>query len=189
MPESSKQVSRPASTTALLVFVCSIVFSIAGGLPELLRALDNGIRPGDQFRVSETELNQFIREEVETNRVAVVRAIDVKIQDGWFKADLLVDLDKVDLGQTAGAGLFRSLLSGVQKIQLEGIVEGKDGMVRYETKSAALNSLPIPGSLVDVLLKQLGEKQDPPFDPTQPIAMPRGLQTLRLVPGAVELGG
>lgn len=163
--------------------------AFAGGLPELLVALEAGVQPGDQFRVSEGELNRFIRNEVETSRVAAVRSIQVELMEGRFRSELTIDMDKLDLGNVSGAALFRSLLSGVQTIQLQGSVEGKDGLARYRTESASLNGVPIPASLVDMLLKQLGEKQDPPFDPTRPIPMPRGLKTLELVPGAALLAG
>lgn len=160
-----------------------------GGLPELLRSLETGVQPGDRFVVTEDELNTFIRTEVETNRVAAVRSVAVKVLEGRFQADFDVDLDQVNLGDSAGAALFRNLLSGRQRLALEGTVEGTDGVARYRTRSASVNGVPLPASLVDLLLKQLGEKQDPPFDPTGPIPLPRGLKTIRLLPGTVELGG
>ncbi len=165
------------------------LFPLTGGLLEFLRALETGIQPGDQFRVTESELNAFIRTEVDTNRVTAVRSVAVRVLDGRFQADIEVDMDQVELGDSAGATVFRSLLSGRQRLALEGSVEGKDGVARYETRSASINGIPLPAGLVDLLLKQLGAKQDPPFDPTGPIPLPRGLKTIRLVPGTVELGG
>jgi hypothetical protein len=182
-------------TIASLVMIAALglaspAFPLAGGgLAELLRSLETGVQPGDRFVVTEGELNTFISTEVEANRVTAVRSVAVRVLEGRFQADIDVDLDQVNLGDSAGAALFRSLLSGRQRLALEGLVEGTGGVARYRTQSASVNGVPLPPSLVDLLLKQLGEKQDPPFDPTGPIPLPRGLKTIRLLPGTIELGG
>jgi hypothetical protein len=154
-----------------------------------LRGLEDGLEPGESYRVTEADLNRFMLEEIERQRVAAVESITVKLLPGRFQADLAVDLDQLEKGENNSAALFQSMFRGVQKLALEGKVEATEGVATYETIRASLNGVPIPASVVDLLLKSVGKKQEPPFDPTEPFPLPRGIDSIRLVSGAAEIAG
>jgi len=154
-----------------------------------LRGLEDGLEPGESYRVTEADLNQFMLEEIERQRVAAVEAISVKLLPGRFQADLAVDMDQLELEKSGSMNVIKSMFRGTQKLALEGKVEASKGIATYETITASLNGVPIPATVVDLLLKSVGEKQEPPFDPTEPFPLPRGIDSVRLMSGAAEVSG
>ncbi|MFZ0427079.1 MAG: hypothetical protein WAO20_03100 [Acidobacteriota bacterium] len=153
---------------------------------EFLQAVHNGVKPGQTFLIPESDLNAFIRQQIEQARVAAVESVSVKLSAGTFDARIVVDGDKLQLEQGVGS-VLKSMFTGKQVLEVEGSVRGEAGMVHYTTQSASLNGIPLPASVVDLILSSIGKEQQPPFDPSQPFPLPQGIKTLTVEPGAVRL--
>lgn len=153
---------------------------------EFLQAVRKGVEPGQTFTISEADLLSFIRQQIEQSRINAVESVSVKLAAGTFDATIVIDGDKLQLEEGIGS-VVKSMFKGKQVLELKGSVHSENGMVYYETESAALNSIPLPGSVVDMLLSSIGKEQQPPFDPTEPFPLPRGIKTLTLEPGRIVL--
>ncbi len=153
---------------------------------EFLQAAQKGVEPGQTFTIPESDLNAFIRQQIEQARVAAVESIAVTLSTGTFDSTVVVDFDKLETEETVGS-MVKSMFKGKQTLQLVGSVYGKAGLVHYETESASMNGIPLPASVVDMLLSSIGKKQQPPFDPTEPFPLPKGVKTLVVEPGKVVM--
>jgi hypothetical protein len=153
----------------------------------MLRVLQEDPAPGKTFRIPESDLNAFVTEEVARHRVSAVEKVVVLLLDGHFSAELLVDTEQLEFEDSMTGALLQSMLKGKQTLKLEGVVSGAGGTGRYETRRAWLNGVALPASLVDTILKTIGKRQDPPFDPTRPFNLPSGIQDITLYPGEVEV--
>lgn len=153
---------------------------------EFLQAVHNGVEPGQTFIIPQSDLNAFIRQQIEQSRVAAVESISVTLASGAFDSTAVVDFDKLQTEEGVSS-VLKSMFTGKQVLKLTGSVHGENGMVHYETESASMNGIPLPASVVDMLLSSIGKEQQPPFDPTKPFPLPQGVKTLTVEPGAVRL--
>ena len=153
---------------------------------EFLQAVQNGVQPGQTFVIPQSDLNAFIQQQIAQSRVAAVKSVSVTLSEGTFDSTVVVDFDKLQ-AQQGVSSVIKSMFQGEQVLKLEGSVSGKDGLVQYETESASVNGIPLPASVVDMLLSSIGKEQQPPFDPTKPFPLPQGIKTLTVEPGAVRL--
>ncbi|HUG43873.1 MAG TPA: hypothetical protein VMN76_06490 [Acidobacteriota bacterium] len=139
-----------------------------------------------EFEVREPDLNAFLRRQMELERASAVDEIHVTLLNGSFRSDLTVDMDQVEIEDPSlTSSLFLSLFKGRQKLRLEGKLSVRNGTGTYRTENAWLNGVPLPAPVVDSLIRILGNKQDPPFDPTRPFPMPFGIQFVRFESGLV----
>ncbi len=153
----------------------------------MLEVLQQDPAPGQTFRIPESDLNEFITAEVARHRVSAVESAVVRLLDGFFIAELVIDTEQLEFEDSMTGALLQNMLRGKQALKLEGVFAGKEGMGRYETRRAWLNGVTLPPNLVDTILRTVGKRQDPPFDPTQPFPLPAGIQSITLTVGEVEL--
>lgn len=153
---------------------------------EFMKAVQEGVQPGQTFVIPESDLNAFIKQQIEQARVAAIESVAVRLSSGTFDSTIVVDGDKLQLEEGVGS-VIKSMFKGRQVLELQGSVHGEDGMAHYETQSASLNGVPLPASVVDMLLSSIGKEQQPPFDPTEPFPLPQGIKTLTIEPGSVRL--
>lgn len=156
----------------------------AARVEKVIAELEHGARRGMEFEIRERDLNAFLRRQMELERASAVDEIHVTLLNGSFRSDMTVDLDQVEIEDPSlTSNLFLSLFKGRQKLRLEGKLSVRNGTGTYHTENAWLNGMPLPAAVVDSLIRILGKKQDPPFDPTRPFPMPFGIQSIRFEPG------
>lgn len=140
----------------------------------------------------EPDLNAFLEWQVKAQRPPAVERLSVSLHtEDRFATRIRVNLDEVSLGDSSMGGLFKALLSGSQDLEVEGRLEAADGTGAYRVEGASLNGLPIPASLVNTILKSVGARLDPPFDPTAPFPLGHGIRAIHIAPGraTIETGG
>lgn len=147
-------------------------------------------RVGDVYSLDEPDLNAFIQRELTRQPKPEVKELRVRFNEGTFTTFLTVDMDQLKLqDESTTTGFLKTLLRGVQEIEVEGSLQiAQDGRAVYETRQASLNGFPLPATMVDMILSSVGKKQKPPFDPTQPFAMPYGINDVDFQKGKARLG-
>lgn len=143
---------------------------------------------GDTLLVTQDKLNELIVEALRIQSPKGLEKLVVHFEDEQgLKTTADVDMDQVDFDSSSGGFLLRSLLSGKQTIDIDGILEAEDGTGRFEIRKAALNSFTIPTSVVKSLLRSLVEKGKLTFDPTEPFPLPYGITKVLISAGKARV--
>ena len=140
---------------------------------------------GQNHTLQEADLNAYLFRELTRQPLRGIEKLSVKMEDGTFTTFLTVNFDEVEL--SGYLSYLASVLDGPQRLTLQGMLEVNEGVGTYRTQAAWLNDVPLPGSLVDVLLSALGRQQEPPFDPTAPFEAPFDISQLVIQPGKAIL--
>lgn len=173
--------------TLLTVVSAGAALDPSNKLIQFLLDLQKGLEPDQEYVIPEADLNEYLKHEAETRRISAVREISVRLYEGAFETDILVDADQLDLSDSMSGKLLGSMLSGDQEIFLRGTLTTQDRKILYETEAASLNGVELPPSMIDLLLRSLGQQQEPPIDPTRPVPLPTGVQDLQLLEGKVVI--
>lgn len=159
-----------------------------GVVYETLGMLQESIGQGNTYTIRERDLNAFLAVELERQAPPAIKKLGVALEKDRFTTQLKVDMDELDLSQHGTAvSLLGSLITGVQELVVVGSVDAREGRGSYTTHEASLNGITLPGALVDLLLSAIGQRLEPPFDPTQPFRLPNGIQSVTVFPGRLEL--
>jgi hypothetical protein len=145
-------------------------------------------RGGKTYQLTQEELNSYLVKELRENNQLPVQSVSVVLNHDSFETILEVDVSQLqqdDPGKTEN--LLGFLFRGPQKLALDGTIQTELGVGTYLLREVRLNGFPIPMKLVNELLSSLGEKQNLPFDPSQPFKMPLGIQSLHFLPGLVTI--
>ncbi len=144
-----------------------------------------------QHLILEPDLNAFLAHEILVQRPPAVERVSVSLRpDNRFVTRIRVDLDDVSVGDSSIGSLFKALMSGSQDLEVEGRLQTANGSGTYEIEGASLNGIPIPATLVNAILRSVGARLDPPFDPTAPFQLDHGIQSVRIESGraVIETG-
>ncbi|HSR67814.1 MAG TPA: hypothetical protein VLU25_07720 [Acidobacteriota bacterium] len=142
---------------------------------------------GNSYMIQEDELNAYLKALIEVQQPEGLDSARVRLDGSRrFTTWLEVDLDQLDL-EKSGAGWLSYILTGKRTMQVEGRLETSQGRGSYTVIEAWMGSVPIPASLVNSAIKQVGEKQDPPFDPTKSFDLPYGLRDIEVMKGQAVL--
>ncbi|MDA2927879.1 hypothetical protein MYX78_11740, partial [Acidobacteria bacterium AH-259-G07] len=140
------------------------------------------------YQLTEAELNAYLLAQLHKRDRKEVESIAVRLKDGGFITFVEVNMDELDLETDfLTASLFRALLSGRHTLELEGTLQTENGMGTYRVEQARLDGDPVLAPLVSSILSSLGQKQDPPFDPTRPFPLPYGIQSVTLQSGKLTI--
>ncbi|HSR51964.1 MAG TPA: hypothetical protein VLV83_14130 [Acidobacteriota bacterium] len=142
---------------------------------------------GTTRTVQEDELNAYLAALINQNQPEGLNSARVRLDGSrHFTTWIDVNFDDIDL-EKSGAGWLSSLLTGTRTVQVEGKLETSEGKGSYTVSEAWLGSIPIPASLANSALKQVGEKQSPPFDPTESFDLPYGIRSIEVMKGHAVL--
>ena len=155
-------------------------------LEELRDNDEQGTVPNRTYEVTEEELNAYLSAQLDQQDQKAVESIALLLKEGTFLTRVEVNVDELQFkADDLTTGYLRLLLKGIQTLEIEGKLEAENGLATYRAQDARLSGISIPARLVNNLLSSLGKKNDPPFDPTQPFAMPYGIQSFNFQPGKV----
>ncbi len=145
----------------------------------------DGRRDARTYRLAESDLNALIAEELTQQPNPVVEKLVVKLRgQNVFATSIRVNLDEVRLGNGSMAtALMGALLRGRHDLEVEGLLETSEGKGTYQVRSANLDGLPIPVSVVEAIFRAAGARLDPPFDPTAPFDLDHGVRRVQIDPG------
>ena len=157
-------------------------------LEELRDNDEQGTVPNRTYELTEEELNAYLSAQLRQQDQKAVQSISLFLKEGTFLTVVEVDVDELQFqGDDVTTGNLRLLLKGTKTLEVEGKVQAENGMATYLVQKARLSGIPVPALLVNSLLRSLGKKNDPPFDPTQPFEMPYGILSVTFEPGKVMM--
>lgn len=140
------------------------------------------------YQLTEAELNAYLLAQLHKRDRKEVENIAVRLKDGGFITFVEVNMDELHLETDfLTASFFTALLSGRHTLELEGTLQTENGVGTYRVEQARLDGLPVPAPLVSSILSSLGQKQDPPFDPTRPFPLPYGIQSVTIESGKLTI--
>ena len=163
------------------------------GVEKVMRLLEelrdndrDGTVPHRTYALTQEELNAYLLAQLLQQDQKAVESIAILLQEGTFLTSIEVDMDQLQLkGDELTTWLLRLLLTGKQTLEIEGKLEAEDGMGTYRVLQARLSGFPVPAAWVNGLLSSVGQKQNPPFDPTEPFPMPYGIESVTFQPGSL----
>lgn len=157
-------------------------------LEELEENYSSGRVPSRSYILTEPEINAYLEVELRRQERKEVETFLVQLKTAVLVSFLTVNMDEIEVkGDSMTLHLFKALLKGRAHLEVEGELSAENGKGAYSVRSARLNDLPVPASLVNLILSAVGKRQDPPFDPTQPFDLPYGIESIRIEPGKATI--
>ncbi|GAB4244968.1 MAG: hypothetical protein Kow00109_20940 [Acidobacteriota bacterium] len=139
------------------------------------------------LEVREADLNAWVAIVAESRPELGVKQTRVELLgDDRLRAAAEVDMDQVKL-EGLSVQLFRTVLSGVQRLEVEGRLECSDGQARYVLERASLNGVALPAWLATQVLSYLSSHHSGGVDVTEPFDLPYGIRDVSIVPGKVVI--
>ncbi len=138
-----------------------------------------------EFELSEKEANAWAAEAIAKQPKLGVKSLDVDFREpNIIATEVVVDMDQVELGGYT-ATLLGSTLSGLQKLEVVGNLEVREGKGQYTVETAMLNGVSVPAWLANTILSYLSKNQPPNVDVTEPFSLPYGISGLRLTQNTI----
>ena len=141
--------------------------------------------PNRSYEVTEKELNAYLSAQLYQQDQKAVESIALLIKEGTFLTRIEVNTDELQVKGDDSLGYLRLLLRGTQTLEVEGKLQAADGLASYLVQEARLSGISLPAPWVNSLLRSLGKRNNPPFDPTEHFEMPYGIQSVTFHPGKV----
>jgi hypothetical protein len=130
-----------------------------------------------ETRISETELNSYLAISLSPNYHPCLRSILLKLDEGRLQAVASIDFDRLQLNSTQLInGFLKAMLTGVHKLTIRGGLISNMSTASFRLDGAQFDSISFPNILVSEIISVVGRKQNPPFDPMQPSALPYLIQ-------------
>ncbi len=140
------------------------------------------------YQLTEEDLNAYLASQLYQQQRKDIENLSVCLKESAFVTHLIINMDKVEFkGDSITANLFKALLSGRQRLEVEGELVAEEGVGMYRILKAIINDVPVPAPLVNAIFSAVARKQDPPFDPTKPFDLPFGIKTVKVQPGEVVI--
>lgn len=138
------------------------------------------------FIVSEDEANAYLEE----NRVTLTRnaakLLKAQLTPKRIHFIGVGDLSKLEIKLTSMVQkAFVWILSGEHRVEAEINFESNAGKGRYTIDSMTIDSIPMPGFMINLIATQVGQRQRPPLIPDEWFPLPLGMQQCRLDQGRI----
>ncbi len=135
----------------------------------------------ERLELTEEDVNAWLNLVVENRKDSGVRQAHVDfLGENRIEGTAEIDMDKVNL-EGYSAQLFRSLLQGVQKVDVTGTLECADGKGEFSIEQASLNGVSVPAVLVEQILSYATSRQPPNIDITEPFDLPSDIRSVEVL--------
>jgi predicted transcriptional regulator len=115
-------------------------------------------------------------------------SLTLKFGERHIQGIVQIDFDKLEFKSTQFiSSLIRAMLSGKHVLAMEGNLIAESGMAYFELEQARFDAVSLPNFLVSEIITTVGKRQDPPFDPMAPTAMPFRIQRVDLHTGHITI--
>jgi hypothetical protein len=139
-------------------------------------------------RLSETEFNSYLAIVLSPQYHPSLRSIQLKFDEGRLQATANVDFERLQFQSTQFlSSLLRKLLSGVHTLKVTGGLVSDAGKAYFKLEDARFDNMTLPNLLVSEIISAVGRKQNPPFDPMQPSALPYRIQKVEVHSGYIMI--
>jgi hypothetical protein len=147
------------------------------------------IPPVKVARISESDVNEYLRSEVPNQARLGLKSIQVKfISANYLGATAILDFEKFR-GKESGM-LERSLmalLSGERMVYLEGTITSQKGMIQFKLEKAYVGSIRVPVFLVEKVANWIGPRTNSVIDLSKSYPLPYELQEIQIETGTLVL--
>jgi hypothetical protein len=173
---------------AVLALVSAFVFEgVEATLGELQQRFENGSSEAKDFEIQESEANAYLRSQASANLPEGIESPWVRFEDSVAVVGATVDLDRVR-GSLPDSMVFQ-LLSGRVPVEITARLSGEKGIGTLALDRVLFAGIELPPSLVAMMVD--GSKADaflpPGFRLGEPFPLPLDLESLRCLPGTVQL--
>jgi hypothetical protein len=135
-------------------------------------------------RLTEDELNSYLELDLRPGYHPSLKSIRVKFTEGRLQGAASIDFDLVELKNTSLlTGLLRKMLTGVHSLVVLGGLNSGEGKAQFRLDEARFDGISLPNLLVAEIITVVCHKQNPPFDPMKPSALPYRIQKVDLHAG------
>jgi hypothetical protein len=139
--------------------------------------------PTKEFMVSEPALNAYIASEMKAHPLKGVKSLVIQLRaPNQISGTALVDFNQIKISSNEGLLTLaaKTLLSGERHLTVEGTLTSHQYVGTFQITRAELDGMPLPPSLVTMIVKHIGEKQHPPVDITKPFTLPYGIESVEI---------
>jgi hypothetical protein len=155
----------------------------AAAASEKLRKLQE--TPSDlDVSVSEDEANSYFYYELAPLYPVGVSNVKVRFTPGVVHGSCEVDFDR--LKSSRDPGLLGYLFLGAHTLTVDGGFSGADGVGRFDLGTVTLDGVPLPATLVQLLIDNYLTPRYPGFALDKPFPLPDSIDRVRVGTGAVE---
>jgi len=136
-----------------------------------------GDRDHITFKLSETEVNDYLRYSLKTTPRPGVESITVK----FFPKDYISTFTKVDFDAVERwhpgtiPTVLRPMLKGKKAIWIDCRIHATDSNFTFTVEKARYDDLPLPAFFVNKMIQLMAARQPEKYDTSKPMPMPFGL--------------
>ncbi|MEJ2247259.1 MAG: hypothetical protein P8Y80_14460 [Acidobacteriota bacterium] len=137
-------------------------------------------------RLTEEEVNAYLSLDINSDNQSCLKNMRMA-----FKQDLMEGISSVDFdclrdtsSKTFSAIILR-LFSGTHVITARGTIVSGDGKGHIQLEQVRFDDSVLPNFLVEQAVAAVCGKQDPPFNPMQPSALPYNIKKITIHPGYI----
>jgi hypothetical protein len=135
-------------------------------------------------RLTEDELNAYLELDLRPEYHPSLKSLNVKLMEARLQGSASIDFDLVELKNTSLlTSLLRKMLAGVHSLVVLGGLLSGDGKAYFRLDDARFDGISLPNLLVAEIITAVCRKQNPPFDPMKPSALPYRIQKVDLHAG------
>jgi hypothetical protein len=132
-------------------------------------------------RLTEDELNSYLELDLRPEYHPSLKSLKVRLVEARLQGSASIDFDLVELKNTSLlTSLLRKMLAGVHSLVVLGGLLSGDGKACFRLDEARFDGISLPNLLVAEIITAVCRKQNPPFDPMKPSALPYRIQKVDL---------
>jgi hypothetical protein len=142
-------------------------------------------KPGQKqtTRFYEDEINSYLALDCSPNYHPSLKSLLMTFEENNIAGVAAIDFDRLGSGSTRFLPKIISFMfSGTHTLTARGQLLSKNGIANFHLEQARFDNISLPKSLVEEIISAVGRKQNPPFDPLQPSAMPYKIERVDVHP-------
>ena len=157
---------------------------IAAGLESKINAIkkadaDKKRRETTPVEITEAELESYVMVYLRKDIPVQIESVRAQLTPGSIAADTRLTLP----AGTTGNALVDALVSGTHNIFVSGKLVGAKGVGKFDLQSVSVDGIPVPGILIDSLIKKYAKPKYPDVDLKQPFDLPWGIEAIDIGQG------
>jgi hypothetical protein len=178
----------------LSVFLCTILFSLplSADSQKVLETLENLRKPkqegaAETFVLSEEDVNDWIKMIMSEKKEYGIEELSVDfLGNNKLSSTTTIDMDKVTL-ENLSADVFKSILSGKQKINVTGSLIVYKPYAEFEVEKAEINEIEVPSWLIQSVFSYVSTHQEPKIDLSERFFLPFGITNVEISEDSVKI--
>ena len=137
-------------------------------------------------RFDEAEINSYLALELKEKFHPSLKSLLLTFQKEDLQGVASLDFDHLSVNaKGAFTKLIARMFSGVHDLTVRGDLIATEGKGSFKLQEARFDQTTLPNFLVEQIITAVGQKQKPPFDPTQPSQLPYKIERVDLYAGYI----